>query len=433
MTVIAVHEIGGELLYATTNDMHIFSDEAISSTLDLILLWVLENGALWALLYGLLTYWMILIKTIAQTSSWKEHSLLMRGYAWMKTQGKRIAEDVKHTDLRDPQLWRIFVYLIVHYLMIALLLMCWRWGWKWGMLSALLYFCFGYMILRKLSEKIMHDYQAVLEITDALAQGKVDRELPMELGLFTSMKEPLCAIRQGFGTAVEKEVHSQRMKTELITNVSHDLKTPLTNIITYVDLLKQKQLTAEEQTQYVEVLERNSQRLKQLINDLFDLSKANSHTMKLELLDVDVVSLMNQVLVECAEALRTQALDIRFTHSDDKIICSLDSLRTYRIFENLVMNIAKYALKQTRVYIEITDFAAYADITLRNISAAELQADPNDLTERFTRGDASRSSEGSGLGLAIVKSFTEIQGGTMRIQIDGDLFKVNLRLPKQTV
>ncbi len=254
--------------------------------------------------------------------------------------------------------------------------------------------------------------------------------LDMALGLFEPMKQPLCEIQQGFGAAVEKEVHSQRMKTELITNISHDLKTPLTNIITYVDLLKQRDLSDKDQKKYTEVLERNSHRLKQLINDLFDLSKANSHTMKLDVVDVDIVALMNQVLVECEDALSKHKLKVCFSHSDDKIICPLDPVRTYRIFENLVMNISKYAMKQTRVYIDMMDYDSYADITLRNISAAELHMDPDDLTERFTRGDTSRNSEGSGLGLAIVKCFTQLQGGTLRIQMDADLFKVMLRFSK---
>lgn len=147
---------------------------------------------------------------------------------------------------------------------------------------------------------------------------------------------------------------------------------------------------------------------------------------------VDIISLMKQVQVECEDALKKRKLSLRNTFSDDKIILLMDSQKTYRIFENLISNIGKYALRGTRVYIDIKDYESFVEISMKNISAQELNFDAKDITERFMRGDKSRNTEGSGLGLAIVKSFTELQGGTLNIQTDGDLFKVFLRFPKKT-
>ncbi|MDE6920399.1 MAG: sensor histidine kinase, partial [Lachnospiraceae bacterium] len=257
-------------------------------------------------------------------------------------------------------------------------------------------------------------------------------------GIFESYKEELCQIQGGFRTAVEEEVKSQRMKTELITNVSHDLKTPLTAIITYTDLLKDEHITDEQRRSYLETLERKSLRLKVLIEDLFEISKASSGNVRLEPVAVDICNLIRQVYLEHEDRMTAAGLEMRFDMPDEKTILQLDSQKTYRIFENLYVNITKYALPNTRVYIQakvITtaegqDRAFGEDhperkirIELKNISAQELTVNPTDLTERFVRGDASRNSEGSGLGLAIAKSFTELQGGKFGIEIDGDLFK----------
>lgn len=213
------------------------------------------------------------------------------------------------------------------------------------------------------------------------------------------------------------------MKTELITNVSHDLKTPLTAIITYVDLLKQEGITEEQRASYVETLDQKSQRLKVLIEDLFEISKANSGNVKMNFMDVDVVNLMKQVRLEMEDKIMNSNLTFRWNFPEEKIILSLDGQRTYRIFENLLNNILKYAMPGSRVYVDIKDLEKEVKIIFRNISASELDYDVEHLTDRFVRGDSSRNTEGSGLGLAIVKSFVELQNGTFQIEVDGDLFK----------
>ena len=213
------------------------------------------------------------------------------------------------------------------------------------------------------------------------------------------------------------------MKTELITNVSHDLKTPLTAIITYVNLLKEENITEEERKSYVDTLDRKSTRLKQLIEDLFEVSKANSHNVTLHPVEVDLGSLIKQVSLELEDKIMESMIEFRYQIPDEKIILQLDSEKTFRIIENLMVNITKYAMPHSRAYIELRKEAGCAIIIMKNISATELDFDNEQITERFVRGDKSRSSDGSGLGLAIVKSFTELQGGSFEIITDGDLFK----------
>ena len=229
---------------------------------------------------------------------------------------------------------------------------------------------------------------------------------------------------------MDEEVKSQRMKAELITNVSHDLKTPLTAITTYVDLLKEEGVTEEQRKEYLAVLEKKSLRLKRLIEDLFEVSKASSRNVTVNLMEVDICNLMRQVYLEYEDKIEDANLIFRFRMPEEKVVLRLDSEKTYRIFENLYSNIIKYAMPGSRVYVDLDNQDKRVVIGLRNMSAVELRVHPEELTERFVRGDSSRNTEGSGLGLAIAKSFTEIQGGKMEIVVDGDLFKIVLSWEK---
>lgn len=237
-------------------------------------------------------------------------------------------------------------------------------------------------------------------------------------------------IAAGLGAAVDREVKAERMKAELVTNVSHDLKTPLTSIITYVDLLKAEGLTSEHAPRYLEVLDQKSQRLKTLTEDLFEAAKAASGSIALHLEQLDVASLVNQGLAELAEKIEASGLDFRVTLPPHKVYVQADGRLLWRVLENLLQNILKYALPGSRVYAEVTAQDRQVTIVLKNISASPLNVEPDELLERFKRGDESRHSEGSGLGLSIAKSLTELQGGTFRIQIDGDLFKATVVLPQ---
>lgn len=218
------------------------------------------------------------------------------------------------------------------------------------------------------------------------------------------------------------------MKTELITNVSHDLKTPLTAIITYVELLKKNDITEEQRNSYIETLEKKSARMKVLIEDLFDLSKASSNDMVLDISGVDIVNLMKQVVVEHEEKYKEMGLELIWNVPEERLELSLDNQTTYRIFENLFLNIEKYAMENSRVYIDACrQKDESVEIIIRNMSAEPLYIPGDRLTERFVRGDASRNTEGSGLGLAIAKSFTEVQKGSFEVCVDGDLFKTVMK------
>lgn len=221
------------------------------------------------------------------------------------------------------------------------------------------------------------------------------------------------------------------MKTELISNVSHDLKTPLTSIITYIDLLKSDQLDEQQRQEYLNVLDKNSIRLKNLIEDLFEVSKVNSGDVQLHIVDIDIVALIKQAQLECLDKFEEKNLDVRFQSNCEKIIYPLDSAKTYRIFENLFINISKYALSHTRVYLDVIENEDDIHIIFKNISESEMNFNENEIVERFVRGDKSRNTNGSGLGLAIVKSFVELQGGLFKVDIDGDLFKTMIIFKKK--
>lgn len=309
------------------------------------------------------------------------------------------------------------------FVIVSLICCCWF----FGIMIMVVYSWLLYLALVRYASRVQSQYSNLLNATNAIARGKFDNTFEGDFGIFESYKSELYQIQGGFRDAVEEEVRSQRMKTELITNVSHDLKTPLTAIITYVDLLKGENVTEEQKRSYLDTLERKSLRMKVLIEDLFEISKASSGNVKLEPVSVDICNLLRQVCLEHEDRMKEKGLDIRFDLPEEKVILQLDSQKTYRIFENLYVNITKYAMKNTRVYVHARQRESGSGggihIELKNISEQELTVNPADLTERFVRGDASRNTEGSGLGLAIAKSFTELQGGTFAIETDGDLFK----------
>ena len=270
----------------------------------------------------------------------------------------------------------------------------------------------------------------MLKSTNELADGKLDTPIEGDAGIFNPIQEELKKIQTGFKKAVEKEVKSERMKTELVTNVSHDLKTPLTAIITYTDLLKNER-DEEKRREYIDVLERKSLRLKVLIEDLFEISKAASNNVVMHFMKVDIVDLLKQAGLEQDDKIKKANLEFRWKLPDHKIILWLDSQKTYRIFENLIINITKYAMPHTRVYIEVAEEETQVHIFMKNISATELDFNVEEITDRFVRGDSSRNTEGSGLGLAIAKSFAQLQHGELKIATEADLFKAEIVFPKK--
>ena len=244
---------------------------------------------------------------------------------------------------------------------------------------------------------------------------------------FSSLANDINNISEGLENSIEQRIKSERMKSELITNVSHDLKTPLTSIINYVELIKKEEdLQPEYLKDYVRVLDNKSKRLKVLIEDLFEASKASTGNIELELVRLDLKQLLQQSIGELEDKLEEANLSLRVNLTEEDTYVLADGRRLYRVFENLLCNISKYSLKNTRVYIDVTKEDGKIITTMKNISSYELNFDPDEIMERFKRADESRNTEGSGLGLAIARDLVSLQGGKMSIEIDGDLFKAKV-------
>ena len=349
----------------------------------------------------------------------KYQILCIRVLRWLKHKFMVVYRYVTTIDIHEKLNKSILKIVIANFVILTILCCMWF----FGVIGLVVYSIVLYVILQKEGEKTQKQYHSILNATQQMADGDLKISLEEDLGVFASIGESLEKVQQGFEKAVVEEAKSQNMKTELITNVSHDLKTPLTAIITYVDLLKKEDITDEDRRKYIVTLDQKSQRLKVLIDDLFEVSKAHSGNVKMNFMDVDVVSLLKQVRSEMDEQIRESQLQFRWNLPEEKIMLSLDGQRTYRVFENLLNNILKYAMHHTRAYVDLVSAEKEVKIVFRNISAMELDYDVERLTDRFVRGDSARNSEGSGLGLAIVKSFVELQNGTFHVEGDGDLFK----------
>lgn len=293
----------------------------------------------------------------------------------------------------------------------------------WGWLLVLIYGVVSYIFLLHQAQRIVKEYDKLLVRLDRIAQGDFKVDDQYQTSILPSLQEKLDTVQEDFEEAIKERVRSQNLRTELITNVSHDLKTPLTGIKSYLELLNDSQLSAEDKEEYLIRLNQYTDRLSKLIEDLFEVSKANSGNIQLETQNVDIVSLVEQVLVENETMLEKKGLSPVIRKPEEPILCLLDGDKTVRIFENLLSNVAKYALENTRVFVTMEKNQDTVDITIQNISKTPLDFDPHDITERFVRADQSRHEEGSGLGLAIVKSFCEIQNGSFTVQLDGDVFK----------
>ena len=270
----------------------------------------------------------------------------------------------------------------------------------------------------------------LLQGIKSMCEGNLNHKIDTEYlyGSFKEFGEELNELAEAAKEAARQQMKSERMKTELITNVSHDIKTPLTSIINFVDLLK-KPHSEEEGEEYLAVLDRQSQRLKKLIDDLMDMSKASSGNMTVELSEMDAAEAVNQALGEFGDKLDRARLTPVFRHPEKTIMISADGKLLWRVLSNLLNNAVKYALPDTRLYVDLLELDGNAVISIKNISREQLNVEAEELMERFVRGDTSRNTEGSGLGLNIAKSLVELQGGSMQLTVDGDLFKVTLSFP----
>ena len=385
------------------------------------------NIGFWALFYGVFYWGITCIRAVGSLGPWryfKERTWVGQFCRFVKRQLSRALDLFQETDWQSHSTRLIGKAVVINFLILSLISCLWFWG-----IGALIIYSFVlFFMIKKYWSRMEGKYQILLDGINRMAEGQLDVEIEEDLGIFNPFKEQLAKIQKGFKKAVAQEVKSERTKSELITNVSHDLKTPLTAIITYVNLLKQEGITDEEREAYIQVLDQKSMRLKALIEDLFEVSKASSGAISLHLEPVDIVSLMKQARFELAEKIEASGIDFRFQLPEEKVILTLDGEKTYRIFENLLVNITKYGLAGTRAYIQIAEEPEnWVSVAMRNISEQELTVSPEELSERFVRGDASRNTEGSGLGLAIARSFVEVQGGTMKISVEDDIFRVVIR------
>lgn len=350
---------------------------------------------------------------------WKEDSLIGSICGNVKRRFEKLSE----VDLSDKTDTVLLKYVLIQMVIVGVIA-CF---WSFGIVLSVLYSVLLFFYIRKKLKKVQKDYQVLLKEAHQLADGRFDEEITQDVGIFNALGEEFKNVRTGFEKAVCEEMKSQNMKTELISNVSHDLKTPLTGIKNYAELLGQNNVSEQDKQGYLENLQHYIDRLNNLIEDLFEVSKVNSGNIELNPVELNVVALIQQAQAETEDLLKQKNLTVILDAPENGIVQALDGDKTYRIFENLFTNIAKYALPGTRVYVSATAQPDYTEIVFKNISEAQMNFTPEEIVERFVRGDKSRHESGSGIGLAIVKSFTEVQNGTFSIEIDGDLFKAVVR------
>ena len=350
---------------------------------------------------------------------WKEDSLIGSICGNVKRRFEKLSE----VDLSDKTDTVLLKYVLIQMVIVGVIA-CF---WSFGIVLSVLYSVLLFFYIRKKLKKVQKDYQVLLKEAHQLADSRFDEELTQDVGIFNALGDELKNVRIGFEKAVSEEIKSQNMKTELISNVSHDLKTPLTGIKNYAELLGQDNVSGQDKQVYLENLQHYIDRLNNLIEDLFEVSKVNSGNIELNPVELNVVALIQLAQAETEDLLKQKNLTVILDAPENGIVQALDGDKTYRIFENLFTNIAKYTLPGTRVYVSATAQPEYTEIVFKNISEAQMNFTPEEIVERFVRGDKSRHESGSGIGLAIVKSFTEVQNGTFSIEIDGDLFKAVVR------
>jgi signal transduction histidine kinase len=350
----------------------------------------------------------------------KENTLTGRITLFLIRKSRKILDSFTKIDFKEEGNKYLLKLVGINFIIVSICCVLWF----AGMFGAIIYSVVLFFILKKYMLEIKEKYNILLNATNKIAKGNLDVEIKEDLKVFEPLKGELEKIQKGFKKAVEEEVKSQKMKTDLVTNVSHDLKTPLTSIITYIDLLKDENLSEENRKQYIDIIDKKSQRLKNLIEDLFEMSKATSNNISLNIINVDIIQLIKQAQIELQDRIDEAGLIVKWNINDEKIILPLDSQKAFRIFDNLFNNTIKYSMKNSRVYVDIKSTKEDVEIILKNISANEIEFTEDEIVERFQRGDKSRNTEGSGLGLAIAKSFTEAQGGRLKVELDGDLFKV---------
>lgn len=291
----------------------------------------------------------------------------------------------------------------------------------------LIIFCLTMLVLVLFEACVVYAVYLFQTSCEKIANGNLEHKVENKflLKLFGPIVDSINNISEGMNLALKDRIKSEHFKTELITNVSHDIKTPLTSIITYVNLLQNSHVSGEEATEYLDVLERQSEKLKKLIEDLVEASKASTGNLNLDYSVMDIGMMVEQAVAEYESKFRATGLNVIFDKTE-AVFVSADGRHLWRIFDNLLSNVCKYSLENTRVYITVLNVDNKCIITFKNISKYEIKITPEELTERFVRGDKSRNTEGSGLGLSIARSLTEAMGGKLFVEVDGDLYKASV-------
>ncbi|WP_233566979.1 HAMP domain-containing sensor histidine kinase [Cohnella endophytica] len=371
--------------------------------------------------FGLL--FLVIAQIAVRPPAWREQ--------WQSSRA-RVYVRIWENGLRER---RIAAWLLAFILLSALAGMCaWRlYDWyrseeeKWLILFEIFYVFFVLPYVLHFVGKFGRIRAGAKEI----AEGRLDATIQVGGdGLLSELAGHLNNMKHGYRSALDERMRSERLKSELITNVTHDLKTPLTSIINYVDLLKKKDLSPDQTEAYVGVLDKKSQRLKTLIEDLTEASKMASGAVELDMRTIDVAALLNQALAEFGDQPEENPLPFRVNIASPHIHANLDGNKTWRVFENLIGNARKYSLPGTRVYVYLAETDDRVLFRIQNTSSYEIDFAAEELFERFKRADQSRHTEGSGLGLAIAKSIVELQGGEIAIEIEGDQFNVRIAFPK---
>ena len=341
---------------------------------------------------------------------------------WLYKKIKELLDEVKITK-------RFILYFIIF---IIANLICFAIMWSDGFPGIILSIIL-YAVVYGLISKRLKSYVKIEKAINDLYQGNTDIELEENefVKEMKNMASQINDIAGGLSNAIDEKLKSERLKTELITNVSHDIKTPLTSIINYVDLLKKEGMDGEKAKEYLDILDSKSQRLKKLTEDLVEASKASSGAIKLNMEKLNVNELIKQVSGEFEDKFKARKLEEIITFPENALYIKADSRYMYRVLENMYSNISKYAMEGTRVYTDIIEKDGRIVIQLKNVSKQKLNISVDELMQRFVRGEASRNTEGSGLGLSIARSLTELQEGNFNIYLDGDLFKVTIEFNKE--
>ena len=281
--------------------------------------------------------------------------------------------------------------------------------------------------------KWVKKYRLIREGLNEVRNGNFDKKIVLEgnhIGEFERVAEDINSISEAQALAIQREIKNQRLKTELISNVSHDLRTPLTSMVSYVDLLREEGLDSENADEYLDIIQKKTERLQKLTEDLFEAAKASSGDLPTDIQSVQVQSIVEQALVETSEGIEDREVDVICNYKIENPKVMADGKLLWRVMENLLGNISKYALERSRAYIDVDETDEMIRIEIKNISKEPLNISADELVERFKRGDESRNTEGSGLGLAIARDLTTLMGGEFGVTIDGDLFKITLYLKK---